>query len=255
MHCCTCFMLYPLTLLLLACTVIGYLPYNCGDRLRILSITVPGVDPRVWYCSGIVLVVGFDSAINLTSTWQESSLSDYGNRCANYYYQLLNVPYWLADTSALYFPNSTCQCQWLGDDIGNLVASTDASHSATFIDFFDGFRVPIQAQDWGVFTCPEGASNLTFAGPPGQGECSSLSITLAGPLIAFGSNIGGGCGPFYGTNYNAEYGLIIDYRECYCYDDLKGLKYEFNLTGVDSMVDLYDFRPTTSLTISSTTTS
>jgi hypothetical protein len=104
-----------------------------------------------------------------------------------------------------------------------LVASTDASHGATFIDFFDGFGVPTQAQDWGIFTCPEGASSLIFAGPPGWGECSSLSATPAGPPIAFGGDIGGGCGSLCGTNYNAEYGLIVDYGECYCYDDLKGL--------------------------------
>jgi hypothetical protein len=167
MHYRTRFMLFPLSLLLLVRTVVAFLPYGCGGTLGILSVTAPGFDSLVWYCSDIIPVVGFEGGIFLTSTWLESSLSDCGNTCASYWYLLPNLPPNMGDTGALYFPNSTCQCWWLGDDIGDLVASTDGSESATFIDFFNAFGPPTQAQYWGVFTCPEGASSFITVGDPG----------------------------------------------------------------------------------------
>jgi hypothetical protein len=92
MHYRNCFTLLPFSFLLLARTVIGFLPYGCGGAVGILSITVPGFDSLVWYCSGIIPDVGFLGAVNLTSTWPAASLSDCGNTCANYWYLLPNVP-------------------------------------------------------------------------------------------------------------------------------------------------------------------
>ncbi|KAH6695945.1 hypothetical protein BKA61DRAFT_583987 [Leptodontidium sp. MPI-SDFR-AT-0119] len=223
-----------LSLIAILCYGVIALPYGCQGTIEVLDVPSFG---RYWACAGVELFQGFNADSFLAASTQQDAKT-----CANYCLET-SGPDGLR-TGTWNSQDNTCDC-WAA----NYPDQPAATPGVTFIDFFaawDGQHPPAE-QNWGVFTCPEGAASGPF-GSVGN-WCGPLTIEPAQPALAqYG--ITGICYASCLQHSGFQWLLTDAEGTCNCYGDLAGVKVILNYSSPYSVADYYDFvpHPTTSTT-------
>jgi len=162
----------PLQLLSLV-AILSYgvtaLPYGCEGTIEVLDVPSFG---RYWACAGVEFYQGFNSRY-LQGTSTQKNATNCANYCLEGWGPIgLQAGTWLPG-------DGTCEC-WSQSIPDNQPA---ASPGVTYMDFlaaWDGQHPPA-AQNWGLFTCPEGAASGGFGGVAQW--CGPLNIEPAQPPL------------------------------------------------------------------------
>lgn len=193
-----------------------------------------GYNNLIWTCAGIN--PGYPSLYTsgqnyLFAVKTQANQSACANYCGGWYNSGMNA--------AVFYTNETCACWQYGDLNTSPAAAKSSSANATFIDFYEtgGMYRPPQPLHWGVFTCPAGSYSLVST----YSTCYPLNFVPAQPALAKLGNVGGACPNICLKNYNTQFAVFDNWKNCSCYRDLAGLRVAYNYTSQYQVVDIYDF--------------